>query len=66
MSRLLITIGIVLVLLGLFWPALSRLGLGRLPGDIAVERDGFRLYVPLTTSILISLALTLVLRLLRR
>ncbi|MBK8164212.1 MAG: DUF2905 domain-containing protein [Gammaproteobacteria bacterium] len=59
MSRLLITLGVVLVVLGLAWPWLQKSGLGRLPGDIIIERDGFRLYFPLTTSLIVSLALGL-------
>jgi len=65
-GRLLVTVGIVLVGLGLLWPVLARLGVGRLPGDLVIERDGFRLYLPLTTSILASAVLTLLLWLLRR
>jgi hypothetical protein len=48
---------------GLVWLGLP---LGRLPGDIAIERDGFRLYVPITTSVLVSAAFMLVSWLLRR
>lgn len=59
MPRLLITLGIFLVLLGLLWPWLSKLGLGRLPGDIVVEREHGRFYFPLTTSLIISLVLSL-------
>ncbi|RRQ22287.1 DUF2905 domain-containing protein [Thiohalobacter thiocyanaticus] len=66
MQRLLITIGIVLVVLGLLWPLLTRLGLGRLPGDIMVEREGFRFYFPLMTSIIVSLVLTLLFWLFRK
>jgi hypothetical protein len=66
MARWLIILGVVLLLAGLLWPWLSRLGLGRLPGDIVIERENFRLYVPITTSILISLALSLILWLLNR
>ena len=66
MERWLIILGVVLVLAGLLCPWLSRLGLGRLPGDIVIERDNFRLYAPVTTSILISLALSLILWLLNR
>ena len=66
MSRWLIVLGLILVAAGLLWPFVSRLGLGRLPGDIVVERPGFRLYLPLATSILLSLLLTGVLWLLRR
>ncbi|MBL9096422.1 MAG: DUF2905 domain-containing protein [Alphaproteobacteria bacterium] len=58
-GRFLILAGIVLVVVGVLWPTLGRLGLGRLPGDIVVEREGFRLYVPITTSLLISAVLTL-------
>ncbi|MDH3239339.1 MAG: DUF2905 domain-containing protein [Alphaproteobacteria bacterium] len=66
MSRLLIIFGLVLVALGLLWPVIAKLGLGRLPGDIIIERDNFRLYFPLTTSILVSAVLSLVLWLINR
>jgi hypothetical protein len=65
-ARWLIILGAVLVVAGLLWPWLSRLGLGRLPGDIVIERKNFRLYVPITTSIRISLVLSLILWLLNR
>lgn len=65
MPRILITIGIVLILAGLLWPWLQKSGLGRLPGDISIERDNFRFYFPVTTSILISLVLMLLLWLFR-
>ena len=61
MARWLIILGIVLILAGLLWPWLGRLGLGRLPGDIVIERENFRLYLPITTSILISAVLSLIL-----
>jgi hypothetical protein len=66
MRRILILLGIVIVLAGLIWPWLSRLPLGRLPGDIVVDRPGFRLYVPFTTMVIVSLIVSLVLWLLRR
>jgi hypothetical protein len=66
MARWLIILGIVLLLAGLLWPWLSKLGLGRLPGDIVVERENFRMYFPITTSILISIVLSLILWLLNR
>ena len=66
MARRLIILGVVLVLAGLLWPWLTRLGLGRLPGDILVERENFRLYIPITTSILISIVLSLLLWFLNR
>jgi hypothetical protein len=66
MARWLIILGVVLILAGLLWPWLTKLGLGRLPGDIVIEHNGFRVYLPLTTSILISLVLSLILWLLGR
>jgi hypothetical protein len=65
-SRFLITLGIVLVVAGLAWPFLAKLGLGRLPGDIHVEREGFSFYFPITTGLIISAVISLVLWLLRR
>ena len=64
--RILIVAGIVLVVVGLLWPLLTRLGLGRLPGDIVIERGNFRFYFPLVTSILVSIALTALFWLFRR
>jgi hypothetical protein len=66
MQRILVVLGAVLVAAGLAWPWLSRLPLGRLPGDIVVVRPGFRFYFPLTTLILVSLIVSLLLRLFRR
>jgi len=66
MSRTLILLGLLLVLAGLLWPWLGRLGLGRLPGDIVVERDNFTLYFPITTAILVSLLLSLILWIINR
>jgi uncharacterized membrane-anchored protein len=65
-QRFLIIVGVLLLVLGLAWPWLARLGLGRLPGDIHVEREGWSFHFPLTTSILVSLALTLLLWIFRR
>jgi hypothetical protein len=58
-GRLLIIVGVVLVAVGLLWPFLGRIGLGRLPGDFVIEREGFSLYIPITTCLLISAVLTL-------
>ena len=66
MSRFLITLGIVFLALGILWPWLSKIGLGRLPGDIVYQREGLRLYIPITSSILISLLLSLLLWLFRK
>ena len=66
MRRFLVVLGIVLVLAGLLWPFIQKLGLGRLPGDIVIEREHFRLYIPLATSLLVSAAVSLILWLLNR
>ncbi|NWH09461.1 MAG: DUF2905 domain-containing protein [Alphaproteobacteria bacterium] len=65
-QRLLILFGAILLVAGLAWPFLSRLGLGRLPGDIVIERDGFAIYIPIVTSLLISVGLSLLFWLFRR
>ena len=66
MSRALIIFGIVLIAIGVLWPMISKLGLGRLPGDIVIERENFRLYVPIMTSLIVSVVLSLLLWLFNR
>jgi DUF2905 family protein len=66
MSRTLIVIGLVLVAAGVLWPWIGRLGLGRLPGDIIVERENFSFYFPLMTSLIISVVLSAILWLVNR
>ena len=66
MTRLLVTLGVVLIIAGLAWPWLVKLGLGRLPGDIVIERENFRFFFPITTMILISLALSVIFWLFRK
>lgn len=64
--KLLIVFGLVLIVLGVLWPLIAKIGLGRLPGDIVIERENFRLYLPLATSLIISVVLSVVLWLLSR
>jgi hypothetical protein len=66
LPKLLIVIGITLVAMGLLWPWLQKLGLGRLPGDIVIERENARFYFPLTTSIIVSIILSLLFWLFRK
>lgn len=66
MSRWLIIFGAVLIGVGLLWPLLQKIGLGRLPGDIVIERENFRFYFPIVTSLIISVVLSLILWLLNR
>jgi hypothetical protein len=65
-ARWLIILGVALIVIGLLWPVLQRMGLGRLPGDIVIERDNFRLYIPIVTSLIVSLVLSLILWLFNR
>jgi hypothetical protein len=66
MQRTLITVGLILVVVGLVWPWLQKFGIGRLPGDIMIERDGFSFYFPITTMIIISVVLSLILWFIRK
>jgi len=66
MQRALMIIGIALVLLGVAWPWVAKLGLGRLPGDIRIESEGGGFYFPIVTCLIISVVLSLVLWFFRR
>lgn len=66
MQKWLIVIGVVCIAIGLLWPWLAKLPLGRLPGDIVINRPGFSFYFPLTTMIVISLVISLLLWLFRK
>jgi uncharacterized protein HemY len=66
MPKLLILLGIILIAVGVAWLIGERLGLGRLPGDILIERGNFKLYIPIMTSIVVSVVLTAILWLINR
>ena len=66
MQRALIVLGLLIAGVGLAWPWLARLGLGRLPGDIRIETESGGFYFPVTTCLIISVVLSLVLWFLRR
>ena len=66
MQRVLILVGTLLVVAGVAWPWLSRLPLGRLPGDVLVDKPGFRFFAPFTTMLLLSIVISLALWLFRR
>jgi len=66
MNRLLVILGSLLILAGLAWPVLRRLPLVRLPGDIVIDRPGFKFFFPLSTMLLVSAVLSLLAWLLRR
>ena len=66
LQRLLIILGLLIVAVGVLWPWLSKLPIGRLPGDVVVDRPGFKLFAPFTTMIIVSLVISLLLWLLRK
>lgn len=66
MQRFLVAAGVLIALVGLLWPWLSKLPLGRLPGDIVVDRPGFKFFAPFTTMIVLSIVISLILWLMRR
>ncbi len=66
MAKFLIIAGLVMVGLGLLWMVGERFGLGRLPGDIIVERGNFKFYFPLATSLILSVVISLLLWLFNR
>ena len=66
MQRVLVVIGVVLLVIGLLWPWLSKLGLGRLPGDIRIETANGVFYFPITTCVIISIILSLIIWSIRR
>ena len=66
LGRFLLVLGVVIALVGVVLYFGGRIGLGRLPGDISVERGNFRFYAPLGTSLLLSIVLSVVLTLIFR
>ena len=66
MRKALIGLGLLLLLAGVFWPLLSKLPLGRLPGDIVLDRPGFKVFAPFTTMIVVSLVISFLLWLWRK
>ena len=66
MQRALIVLGLVIILAGIAWPWIAKLGLGRLPGDIRLETESGGIYFPIVTCLIISMVLSLLLWFLRR
>jgi hypothetical protein len=65
-NRILLVLGSILVILGFAWPLVKRLPLFRLPGDIVIDRPGFKFFFPITSMLLISLVVSLIAWLFRR
>jgi hypothetical protein len=66
MQRSLIVLGLVIALVGVAWPWISKLPIGRLPGDIMIDRPGFKLFFPLTTMVIISIVISVILMFFRK
>ncbi|MCX8105097.1 MAG: DUF2905 domain-containing protein [Ignavibacterium album] len=65
-QKVIIIIGALIILIGLLWPYISKIPLFRLPGDIVVDKPNFKLFIPITSMILLSIFLTLVLWLIKK
>jgi hypothetical protein len=66
MNRLLVALGAALVVAGLLWPWLKRMHLFHLPGDIVIDRQGFKFFFPITTMLIVSAVVSLIAWLIRR
>lgn len=68
LGKVIVGLGVVLVIIGLaIWLLAGKLGwFGQLPGDIRIEREGFRFYAPITTMIILSIVLSIILSILNR
>ena len=60
MQRILIILGVIILIVGFLWPWIIKLPIGKLPGDIIIDKPNFKVYIPITTMIIISLLLTLI------
>ena len=66
MQKAVIITGVLLIIIGILWPWLGKLPIGRLPGDIIINKPGLKVYVPITTMILISIIVSVILWLLKK
>ena len=66
MQKILIILGILVLAAGILWPWVSKLPIGRLPGDIIIDKPGLKVYIPITTMILVSVIVSVILWLLRK
>ena len=64
MQKNIIVIGVIIIIIGLAWPVIGKIPLFRLPGDIVINRPGFKFFFPITSMIIISVVITLIMKLL--
>jgi len=62
MQRVFIIIGFICLMVAILWPLLTKLGLGKLPGDIVIDKGGRKIYFPITTSIILSVIITILIK----
>ena len=65
-QKILITAGILIIIIGLTWPWISKLPFGKLPGDIVVDKPGFKFYFPITSMIILSVVMSLIIWLIKK
>lgn len=66
MQKAFIIGGVLLVIIGILWPWLAKLPIGRLPGDIIISKPGLKVYIPITTMVLISVIVSVILWLMKK
>ena len=66
MQKILIVLGILVFAVGILWPWISKVPIGRLPGDIIIDKPGLKVYIPITTMILVSVIVSVILWVLRK
>jgi len=66
MQKALIIIGALLIVIGITWPWIAKLPLGRLPGDIIISKPHLKIFFPITTMIIVSIILSIIMWLLKK
>jgi hypothetical protein len=66
MQKIIIIIGVIILLTGIFWPWVSKIPFGRLPGDIIIDKETFKLYIPITSMLIASVLLTVIFWMVRK
>lgn len=65
-QKILVISGLAILILGILWPWISKLPIGKLPGDIVVDKPNFKMYIPITSMIIISLVISFIIWLIRK
>ena len=65
-QKILIAAGIIIVVIGFLWPWISKLPIGKLPGDIVVDKPNFKFFFPITSMIVISLVISFIIWLIKK